>query len=112
MNFTVELVQESDGRWLAEVAEMPDVLAYGQSQGQATTRVQALALRKVAEQLEDTESELQLLTIAFVKPVKQPIWEIFDQIMAGMPEEELSQLPADASIQHDHYLYGLPVREA
>ena len=47
--FKVEVEQEEDGRWLAEVLELPGILAYGQSQDAAMSKVQALALRVVAE---------------------------------------------------------------
>ena len=50
--FKVEVGQEEDGRWLAEVLELPGVLAYGQSQDAAVSKVQALALRVVAERLD------------------------------------------------------------
>jgi hypothetical protein len=40
-----------------------------------------------------------------------PIWEVFEQIMRDVPEEELCKLPADAAEQHDHYIYGIPRRE-
>ena len=54
MTFTVEYEQESDGRWLAEVLELPGVLAYGQTSDQAIAKSQALALRVVADRLEHT----------------------------------------------------------
>ena len=43
--FKVETEQEDDGRWLAEVVELPGVLAYGNTQQAALSKVQALALR-------------------------------------------------------------------
>jgi predicted RNase H-like HicB family nuclease len=49
MIFLVELEQEEDGRWIAEVAELPGVLAYGKTPQEARAKVQALALRVVAE---------------------------------------------------------------
>jgi predicted RNase H-like HicB family nuclease len=55
MTFLVELEQEVDGRWIAEVAELPGVLAYGGTPQEARARVQALALRVVVEQLEHGE---------------------------------------------------------
>jgi predicted RNase H-like HicB family nuclease len=55
MNFTVELEQEEDGRWIAEVIEIPGALAYGRTQDEALSRVEALALRVVADRLEDGE---------------------------------------------------------
>jgi uncharacterized protein with HEPN domain/predicted RNase H-like HicB family nuclease len=65
ITFKVEVEQEEDGRWLAEVLELPGVLAYGQSQDAAVSKVQALALRVVAERLEHGEAGPQLLSISF-----------------------------------------------
>jgi predicted RNase H-like HicB family nuclease len=56
MNFTVETEVESDGRWLAEVTELPGVLTYGQTREEAIARVQALALRVLADRIEHGES--------------------------------------------------------
>ena len=56
MTLTIELDQEEDGRFIAEVAELPGVLAYGQDRAEAISRVQALALRVLAERLEHGES--------------------------------------------------------
>ena len=63
--FKVEVEQEEDGRWLAEVLELPGVLAYGENQDAAVSKVQALALRVVAERLEHGEAGPQLLSISF-----------------------------------------------
>ena len=65
ITFKVEVEQEEDGRWLAEVLELPGVLAYGQDQDAAVAKVQALALRVVAERLEHGEAGPQLLSISF-----------------------------------------------
>jgi predicted RNase H-like HicB family nuclease len=65
ITFKIEVEQEEDGRWLAEVLELPGVLAYGQSQEAAVSKVQALALRVVAERLEHGEAGPQLLSISF-----------------------------------------------
>jgi predicted RNase H-like HicB family nuclease len=54
--FKIEVEREEDGRWLAEVLELPGVLAYGQSQEAAVSTVQALALRVFAEHLEHGEA--------------------------------------------------------
>ena len=45
MNFTIEQEQESDGRWLAEVPELPGVLAYGAASLEAMSKAEVLALR-------------------------------------------------------------------
>jgi predicted RNase H-like HicB family nuclease len=63
--FTIEIEQETDGRWLAEVVELPGTLAYGSSQDEAIARVQALALRVVADRLEHNEAGHEFLTISF-----------------------------------------------
>ena len=65
ITFKVEIEQEHDGRWLAEVIELPGVLAYGDSQQTALSRVQALALRVIAERLEHGEAGPDLLSISF-----------------------------------------------
>jgi len=52
MTFTVECEQEDDGRWLAEVLELPGLLAYGQTPEEATAKAQALALRVLSDRLE------------------------------------------------------------
>ena len=65
MTFTVEYEQEDDGRWLAEVLEMPGVLAYGQSSDEAIARAQALALRVLADQLEHGEGAREFVNISF-----------------------------------------------
>lgn len=60
MNFAVETEQESDGRWLAEIAQLPGVLAYGASRHEAVTRAEALALRVLADKLEHGETPPEL----------------------------------------------------
>jgi predicted RNase H-like HicB family nuclease len=62
ITFNVELEREVDGRWLAEVFELPGVLAYGETQETALSRVQALALRVVAERLDHGEAGPELLS--------------------------------------------------
>ena len=51
MEFRIEVEREEDGRWLAEVPQLPGVLAYGSSPDEAMTRAEILALRVLAEQL-------------------------------------------------------------
>jgi predicted RNase H-like HicB family nuclease len=65
MTFTVEYQQEDDGRWLAEVLEMPGVLAYGQSSDEAIAKAQALALRVLADRLEHGENAREFVNISF-----------------------------------------------
>jgi predicted RNase H-like HicB family nuclease len=56
MNFTLELEQEDDGRWVAEVPQLPGVLAYGASSDEALAKAEVLALRVLADRLEQGES--------------------------------------------------------
>ncbi|MGA7733652.1 MAG: type II toxin-antitoxin system HicB family antitoxin [Chloroflexia bacterium] len=65
MKFTIECEQEEDGRWLAEVTELPGVLVYGQTVDEAISRVQALALRVLADQIEHGERDPKLINIVF-----------------------------------------------
>jgi predicted RNase H-like HicB family nuclease len=65
MTFTVEYEREADGRWLAEVVEMPGVLAYGGTSDEAIAKAQALALRVLADRLEHGEAAPEFLNISF-----------------------------------------------
>jgi predicted RNase H-like HicB family nuclease len=65
MTFTVEYEREEDGRWLAEVVEMPGVLAYGGTSDEAIAKAQALALRVLADRLEHGEAAPEFLNISF-----------------------------------------------
>ena len=65
MTYTISLDQEADGRWIAEVESLPGVLAYGASKEQAIAKAEALALRVVAERIEQGESSAQL-KISFI----------------------------------------------
>ena len=57
MLLNIEVEQEEDGRWIAEIAELPGVMAYGTSPEDAKSRVRALALRVVADRIENQESK-------------------------------------------------------
>lgn len=65
MNLTIEIDREEDGRWMAEVPDLSGVVVYGKTREEATARVQALALRVLAERLEHGEAEPDLLTVSF-----------------------------------------------
>jgi predicted RNase H-like HicB family nuclease len=65
MKFRVEIEQEEDGRWIAEVIDLPGVLAYGNTPEKAKAKVQALALRVVADRLEYGEAGSGLVTVSF-----------------------------------------------
>jgi predicted RNase H-like HicB family nuclease len=65
---TIEVEREDDGRWLAEVTDLPGVLAYGQTREEAVERVQALALRVLADRLEHGESAPGMAQVFTVAP--------------------------------------------
>jgi predicted RNase H-like HicB family nuclease len=56
----IELEQESDGRWIAEVPAIPGALAYGGTRNEAIARVEALVLRVLADRLENGEPACEL----------------------------------------------------
>lgn len=56
MKLTIECEREIDGRWLAEVPELPGVLMYGATADEAMVKAQVLALRVLAERLEHGET--------------------------------------------------------
>ncbi len=60
MSLTVEIDEEEDGRWIAEVPELPGVMAYGQTRKQAIEHVQALSLRVLADRLDHGEHVPQM----------------------------------------------------
>lgn len=63
MNFHIEYELEDDGRWLAEVPEIPGAMAYGATADEAMTKAEALLLRILAEQIETGESRPISITI-------------------------------------------------
>jgi predicted RNase H-like HicB family nuclease len=65
MTFEIELDQEADGRWIAEVPTLSGVLTYGVTRTDAVAKVQALALRVLAERLEHGEAVPEFLTVSF-----------------------------------------------
>lgn len=56
MRFAVEIEKEKDGRWIAEIPQIPGVMAYGRTRAQAVKRVEALAVRVLAERIEHGEA--------------------------------------------------------
>ncbi len=56
MNFSIETEREQDGRWIAEVTDIPGALAYGDTETQAKANAYAIALRAIADQVEKDPS--------------------------------------------------------
>ena len=65
MNLTVETEREEDGRWIAEVPDLSGVMAYGENRNQAIARAEALALRVLADRLENAEAGPDLVSVTF-----------------------------------------------
>lgn len=55
MDLVIDFEQDQDGRWIAEIPDLPGVLVYGSSKEAASTRVKALALQVIADRLEQGE---------------------------------------------------------
>lgn len=65
MYLTIEVDREEDGRFIAEVRDLPGALAYGRTQEEAVARVQALTLRVLADRIEHGEPTPNLLPLDF-----------------------------------------------
>jgi predicted RNase H-like HicB family nuclease len=65
VSFPIELDREEDGRWIADIPDLPGVLCYGTTRDEAMARVQALALRVLAERLEQAEAPAEFLEVSF-----------------------------------------------
>jgi predicted RNase H-like HicB family nuclease len=62
MTLTIELEQEADGRWIAEVPQLPGVLVYGETQERAAQLARALAFRVLADQIEAGDVDARAVT--------------------------------------------------
>ena len=65
MIYTIETEQENDGRWIAEVMEIPGVMKYGKTRAEAIAQAEALALRVMADRIEHEEALAEPLQIKF-----------------------------------------------
>jgi len=66
MTFRVEFLREEDGRWIADLPELPGVMAYGATQAEAMTAVEVLALRVVADKIEHGEMASGPMQLSFM----------------------------------------------
>ena len=65
LTFTIETEREDDGRWIAEVMEIPGAMVYGSTTEDAIAKAQALALRVLAERLEHGEATPEFVSLSF-----------------------------------------------
>ena len=68
MPLQVEVEQEDDGRWIAEVVQLPGVLCYGESRDEAVARAEALSLRVLADRLDHGEAVPEMDSVFSVIP--------------------------------------------
>ena len=91
MNFTIEHEREDDGRWLAEVPELPGVLAYGATQKEAMAKAEALAL--LYQSWRKADEELPVMMVTAFASVESAIAAMkrgaFDYIAKPCPLDEL-----------------------
>jgi predicted RNase H-like HicB family nuclease len=64
LNFKIEFEREDDGRWIAEIAELPGVMAYGATKEEAEAAVEALALRVIADRIESEKVGQKMISFA------------------------------------------------
>ena len=64
MTFAIEFDREDDGRWIAEISQLPGVMVYGTTQVEAKARVEALALRVLAERIEMESLDIGSISFA------------------------------------------------
>jgi predicted RNase H-like HicB family nuclease len=64
VDFRIECEREEDGRWLAEISQLPGVLAYGATPDEAMGKAEILALRVLAERLEHGETRAHSINIS------------------------------------------------
>ena len=65
LTLTIETEPESDGRWIAEIMEIPGAMAYGETREESMSKAQALALRVIAERVEHGEDKSALVNLSF-----------------------------------------------
>ena len=62
--YRVETELEADGRWIAEIVDVPGVMAYGATEREAAASAQALALRILADRIEDQKEPAETVTVS------------------------------------------------
>ena len=65
MKFQIEVEQEVDGRWIAEIMDSPGVMVYGENKARAIAKAKALALRVLADWVEDEDQPERIDSVTF-----------------------------------------------
>ena len=71
MNLTIDLDREEDGRWIAEVLELPGVMCYGQIREEAISNAERLAIEVIADRISHGELPASALSVSFTIPDEQ-----------------------------------------
>ena len=71
VNLTIELDREDDGRWMAEVPELPGVMCYGQTRDEAISNAERLAIEVIADRIAHGELPSSSLGVSFTIPDEQ-----------------------------------------
>jgi predicted RNase H-like HicB family nuclease len=61
----IDIDRETDGRWIAEIASLPGVMAYGKTKQQGIAKVEELALRVVADKIKETKTPIRRSELSF-----------------------------------------------
>jgi predicted RNase H-like HicB family nuclease len=62
--YKIETELETDGRWIAEIVDVPGILAYGATEKEAMASAQALALRVLADRIEQEKEPTETVTVS------------------------------------------------
>lgn len=95
------VIEKNEQGYAAYSPEIADSQVQGSSFEDVTTQIQVRA-KDYLEKLPDNE---------LPQKNDRPIWEIIDDLVEDIPEEELEKLPTDGAEQHDRYIYGTPKRK-
>jgi len=66
VNFKIEFDREDDGRWIAEIHDLPGAMAYGHTKEEAEAAAEALALRVIADRIESEKTAQRTISFACV----------------------------------------------
>ncbi len=64
MKLSIECERETDGRWIAEITQIPGAMAYGTTREEAMARAEVVALRTIADRIEHGEAKPLAISIS------------------------------------------------
>jgi predicted RNase H-like HicB family nuclease len=63
LQFRIETERETDGRWIAEIPDLPGALAYGKTEAEARAKAYAIALRAIADDVEKSKDVPESISV-------------------------------------------------